>query len=184
MQVLGQGKDVARFKSSLPKAYYSSFYFQVLPLSPFSSLSQLNVHFPYSIPSHSILFSYFSNSPVLHCFCNESSLHIRGATAIRIDSSPSWGFLITRHMQNFNLAYINLATGSSYTKPSPRHPRAQHTFNPTTFQPRGYTLLPPSLHSQCASSHSRNRIAKLRLTGVCGQYYKVSPHTVQQRYGP
>ena len=34
--------------------------------------------------------------------------------------------------------------------------------------PRGYTLFPPSLHSQCASSHSRNRIAKLRLTGVCG----------------
>ena len=98
MQVLGQGKDVARFKSSLLKAYYSWFYFQVLPLSPFSSLSQLNVHFPYSNPSHSILFLYFSNSPVLHCFCNESSLHIRGAPAIRIDSSPSWGFLITRHM--------------------------------------------------------------------------------------
>ena len=98
MQVLGQGKDVARFKSSLPKAYYSWSYFQVFPLSSFSSLSQLNVHLPYSIPSHSILFSYFRNSPVLHCFCNESSLHIRGAPAIRIDSSPSRGFLITRHM--------------------------------------------------------------------------------------
>jgi hypothetical protein len=89
MQVLGQGKDVARFKSSLPKAYYSWSYFRVLPLSPFSSLSQLSVHFPYSNPSHSILFSCFSNSPVLHCFCNEISLHIHGASAIRIDSSPS-----------------------------------------------------------------------------------------------
>ena len=48
-----------------------------------------------------------------------------------------------------NLAYIDLATESSYTKPSPRHPRVQHTSNPATFQPRGYTLLPPSLHSQC-----------------------------------
>ena len=98
MQGLGQGKDVARIKSSLPKAYYSSSYFQILPLSPFSLLTQLNVHFPYSIPSHSILFSYFSNSPVLHCFYNETSLHIRGVPAIQIDSSPSWEFLITRHM--------------------------------------------------------------------------------------
>ena len=48
-----------------------------------------------------------------------------------------------------NLAYINLATGASRTKPSPRHPRPQHTLNPATFMPRGYMLLPPSLHSQC-----------------------------------
>ena len=58
MQVMGQGKDVARFKSSLPKAYYSSFYFQVLPLSSFSSLPQLNVYFPYFNPSHSIPVSH------------------------------------------------------------------------------------------------------------------------------
>ena len=103
MQVLGQGKDVTRFKKFFAKSLLFLFYFQVLPLSSFSSLSQLNVHFPYSIPSHSILFSYFSNSPVLHCFCNESSLHIRGAPTIRIDSSPSRGFLITRHMQNLIL---------------------------------------------------------------------------------
>ena len=105
-------------------------------------------------------FSCFSNSPVLHCFCNESSLHIHRAPAIRIDSSPSWGFLITRHIE-LNLAYINLATGSSYTKPSPRHPRAQHTSNPTTFQPRGYTLLPPSLNSQCVGIRLSIRLAKV-----------------------
>ena len=99
MQVLGQGKDVAKFKSSLPKAYYSSFYFQVLPLSLLSSLSQTKYSYLmfHSFSFHSF-FSYFSNSPVLHCFCNESSLHICGAPAIRIDSSPSWGFLITQHM--------------------------------------------------------------------------------------
>ena len=71
MQVLGQGKGVARFKSSLPKAYYSSFYFQVLPLSSFSSLSQLNVHFPYSIPSHLIL----SHILVIHQSCIASVMN-------------------------------------------------------------------------------------------------------------
>ena len=50
-----------------------------------------------------------------------------------------------------SLTYIYQPTlGSSETRTGPRHPRAQHTSNPATFQPRGYTLLPPSLHSQCA----------------------------------
>ena len=103
MQELGQGKDVARFKSSLPKLTILEPIFRFYPYVLLIHYLKLNVHFPNSNPSQFILFSCFSNSPVLYCFCNESSLHIRGASAIRIDSSPSWGFLITRHMYNLIL---------------------------------------------------------------------------------
>ena len=63
MQVLGQGKDVARFKSSLPKAYYSSFYFRVLPLSTFCSLFQTKCTF---LIFHSFSFHSYSHILVIH----------------------------------------------------------------------------------------------------------------------
>ena len=66
MQVLGQGKDVARFKSSLPKAYYSWSYFRVLPLNTLVHYLKLSVHIPYSNPSHSIPFSHVL---VIHQSC-------------------------------------------------------------------------------------------------------------------
>ena len=63
MQGLGQGKDVARIKSSLPKAYYSSSYFQVLPQCPFSSLSQTKCTFPIF---QAFSFHSFSHVLVIH----------------------------------------------------------------------------------------------------------------------
>ena len=72
MQVLGQGKDVARFKSSLPKAFYSWSYFQVLPLSTLVHYLKLSVHIPYSNPSHSIPFSHVL---VIHQSCIASVMN-------------------------------------------------------------------------------------------------------------
>ena len=66
MQELGQGKDIARFKSSLPKAYYSWSYFQVLPLSRLSSLSQTKCSYPIF---QSFSFHSFSQILVIHQSC-------------------------------------------------------------------------------------------------------------------
>ena len=66
MQMLGQGKDVARFKSSLPKAYYSWSYFQVFPLSLLSSLSQTKCSYPMF---QSFSFHSFSQVLVIHQSC-------------------------------------------------------------------------------------------------------------------
>ena len=63
MQVLGQGKDVARFKSSLPKAYYSSSYFHVLPLSLLGLLSQTKCSYPMF---QTFSFHSFSQVLVIH----------------------------------------------------------------------------------------------------------------------
>ena len=99
MQVLGQGKDVVKIQKFFAKSLLFLFLFSSFTLNYFSSLSQTKYSYPiFQSFSFYSFFSCFSNSPVLHCFCNESSLHIHGAPAIRIDSSPSWGFLITRHM--------------------------------------------------------------------------------------
>ena len=57
----------------------------------------------------------------------------------------------------------------------------EHSTPPSSPLPGGYTLLSPSLHSQCASSLSHNGIAEVGLTGACGQYYKVPNHGGLQR---
>ena len=147
MQVLGQGNDVARFKSSLPKAYYSWSYFQVFPLSLLGSLSQTKCSYPIF---QFFSFHSFSHVLVIHQSCIASVMNRVSISAehrqFELIQVPVGDSLSHAYVE-LNLAYINLATESSHTKPSPRHPRAQHTSNPATFKPRGYTLLPPSLHS-------------------------------------
>ena len=72
MQVLGQGKDVARFKSSLPKAYYFLSYFQVLPLNLLNSLSQTKCSYPMF---QSFSFHSFSHVLVIHQSCIASIMN-------------------------------------------------------------------------------------------------------------
>ena len=72
MQVLGQGKDVARFKNSLPKAFYSWSYFQVLPLVLLSSLSQTKCSYPMF---QSFSFHSFSQVLVIHQSCIASVMN-------------------------------------------------------------------------------------------------------------
>jgi hypothetical protein len=60
----------------------------------------------------------------------ESSLHIRGATTIRTDYTQLGIPNHTTYVEP-NLAYVNLAYGSSKTRMGPRHPRAQYA----TIQP-------------------------------------------------
>ena len=115
-----------------------------------------------------LLIPFFSHILVIHQSCNASvmnrvsiSVEHRQFELIQVPAGDSLSHDICR----LNLAYINLATGSSYTKPSPRHPRAQHTSNPAIFQPRGYTLLPPSLHSQCVGIRLSIGLAEVGLPG-------------------
>ena len=61
-----QGEDVVRFKSSLPKAYYSWSYFQVFPLSLLGSLSHTKCSYPIF---QSFSFHSFSHVLVIHQSC-------------------------------------------------------------------------------------------------------------------
>ena len=100
-----------------------------------------------------LLIPFFSHILVIHQSCIASVMNrvsISWSTGNSNWFKSQLGIPYHTTYVELNLAYINLATGSSYTKLSPHHPRVQHTSNPATFQPWGYTLLPPSLHSQCA----------------------------------
>jgi hypothetical protein len=72
---------------------------------------------------------------------------------------PSWGSLTTRHMQDSNLhistftRILQNMTGSSATEST-----VHLQFSPW---PRGYTLLSPSLHSQCAVGRSHDGLAEV-----------------------
>ena len=91
---------------------------------------------------------------------SELSLHNRGATMIRTDLTQ---LRIPDHTTYAGprLTYINLPSDPLNKNGfAPPENTVHHQSSPL---PRGYMLFPPSLHSQCASSHSRNRIAKLEL---------------------
>ena len=79
--------------------------------------------------------------------------------------------------------YINLPPTDPLSPERLRATREYGTPRTRDLVPRGSPPLPPSLHSQCAGNLSRDRLAVIRLTGVCGQL-QVSTHTIQQRTGP
>ena len=110
----------------------------------FSPISPTKCSYPMF---QSCSFHSFSHVLVVHQFYIASIMNRVSISAEHLKSQLGIPYHMT--YTELNLAYINLATESSYTKPSPRHLRAQHTSNPATFKPRGYTLLPPSHHSQC-----------------------------------
>ena len=113
---------------------------------------------------------------------SELSLHNRGATTIQTDSKPIQNLARDSQPHDIcrSLTYIYQPTlRSSKTRTAPRHPRAQYsTIQPITTWVHATLAISPL---QCASSHSHNRLAELRLTGLCGQYYKVSSHAIQQQ---
>jgi hypothetical protein len=90
---------------------------------------------------------------------------------------PSWGSLTTRHMQDSNLhisTFIRILqnmTGSSAIE-STVHLQSSSWL-------RGYTLLSPSLHSQCAVSRLHDRITEILGLPEHVVSCKVSTHTIQ-----
>ncbi len=78
------------------------------------------------------------------------SLHNRGATLIRINSTQLRIPIHTAYVAP-KLAYANSSTTiPPRLGPVLRHPEVQYTTPIRDSNPRGYMLLPPSLHSQCA----------------------------------
>ena len=99
-----------------------------------------------------LLIPFFSHILVIHQSCITSVMNrvsISWSTGNSNWFKSPLGIPYHTTYVELNLAYINLATRSSRTKPSPRHVRAQHASNPATFKPWGYMLLLPSHHSQC-----------------------------------
>ena len=166
-----QGKALTRIKVLLRKSFLTRFF-----LSTFKISSRSYMNLPWSVLRSWT--SYQTHSQNLLKF----HLLLRWWTV-------SW-VSITKEQRRFKpiitqlgilnhttyagpwTTYINLPSDPlNKNRSAPPKNTVHHQSSPL---PRGYTLFPPSLHSQCAISHSHDRITKLRLTGVCVSVFRTN----------